>query len=150
MSDFNSFLAFASTGAFSSNDAPSIPAETEGMDLALKTFLFTTAMTANSLGGGIQPEATSPDWLENPPEASQACTMDANGLCGNTYWSSGFSQAFEITPIADSAPEISDLMSWIETTSGATLPSVFDAAYKCTRDYGNSQYGDTVSDEGGS
>ena len=43
---------------------------------------------------------------------------------------------------------MANTMSWIETTSGATLSSVFDAAYKCTRDFGNPQTGDIVSDEG--
>jgi len=58
MSDLDSFLGFASTGFFSSNNMPSIAAETEGMDLTLKTFLLTSAMTANDLGGGIQFLAT--------------------------------------------------------------------------------------------
>ena len=134
MSDLPSFLAFASSGAFSSNSVPSIPAETEGMDLALKTFLLTTDMTANDLGGGIQALATNAAWLENPQEASQACTLDAKSRCGDYYWST----------------KVADLMSWVESNSGATLPSVFDAAYKCTRDYGKSQNGDIPSDEGGS
>ena len=150
MSDLPSFLGFASTGAFSSNDVPSIPAETEGMDLALKTFLLTTAMTANGLGVGIQTLATSAAWLETSPDVSQACTLDANNRCGDYYWSTTYSQAFEISPMTDSAPNVAGLMSWIENTSGATLSSVFDAAYKCTRDYGNSENGDILSDEGGS
>ncbi len=148
MSDLDSFLGFASTGSFSSNNMPSIAAETEGMDLALKTFLLTSAMTANDLGGGIQFLATGVAWLENPPEASQACTIDASGLCGQNYWSSELSQAFNIEPLTDSAPNIADLMSWIEDSSGVTFSSVFDAAYKCTRDYGDSKDWNSLNNDG--
>lgn len=149
MSDLPSFLGFASTGAFSANDAPSIPAETAGMDLALRTFLLTSAVTANGWGGGPDPLVTSTLYLESPPAGGslQACTLDANNVCGELWWSETYNQAFQLGPFSDTTPSgATDLMSWIESSSGVTFPALFDAAYKCTRDYGSSSAGDILDD----
>ncbi|KAL6718591.1 hypothetical protein ACLMJK_004683 [Lecanora helva] len=150
MSDLNSFLGFASSGAFSNNDAPSIPAQTAGMDLALKIYLITTAMNTNGLGGAIQPLASSSSWLESPPpDRSKSCSLDGNGVCGQSYWSSSLNQAFEITKMSDTASKVPDLMSWIEDNSGVPLPAIFDAGYTCNRDHGDLQRDGTASEEDG-
>ncbi|KAL8677289.1 MAG: hypothetical protein Q9186_006276 [Xanthomendoza sp. 1 TL-2023] len=47
MTDVNAFAKFASSTAFSGQEIPSLPAETEGLDLAFKTYLVTRAMAAN-------------------------------------------------------------------------------------------------------
>ena len=47
MSDVPSFVSFASTGAWSGGDPYSLPNTVKGLDLALKTFLVSTAISKN-------------------------------------------------------------------------------------------------------
>ena len=48
MSDMPSFIGFASTGAFSGATPPSLPAQTEGLDMALRTYIVSSAMSHNN------------------------------------------------------------------------------------------------------
>ena len=47
MSDVPSFISFASTGAWSGGNNNSLPDTVKGLDLGLKTFLVSTAMSQN-------------------------------------------------------------------------------------------------------
>jgi len=51
MTDVPSFLAFASNGSFSGSNLPSLPAQTESLDIGFKTYLLTTAMSHNDWRG---------------------------------------------------------------------------------------------------
>ena len=50
MTDVPSFTQFASTGAWSSGTPFSLPSTVNGLDLGLKTFLVSTAMSKNIKG----------------------------------------------------------------------------------------------------
>ena len=82
MSDVGAFTSFASQGSFSGQLIPSLPNETEILNIGLKPYILTTAMDHSEWSAYWGPSFT--DGLVNTPQ-SQAdnfgCTIESNGVC---------------------------------------------------------------------
>lgn len=150
MGDLDSFIGFASSGAFCSDEAPSIPEQASGMDLALRTFLLSSAMKANGWGAGPKPTCTNIADLGVNPHCNARCTLDMNNqVCGSTWWSHTHNKAIRLTTIPEDTPQedADGFWSWVESSTGVTLPALLDNAFTCTRDYGNPGGGDILNNE---
>ena len=81
MTDVPAFLSFAGTGYFSGKGEISLPQQTKGLDLALKTYVLTKAMTKN-------PWYVSYDLEAEYDTVSQlySCKLGPNGLRRNTTY----------------------------------------------------------------
>lgn len=152
MSDVGAFTSFASQGSFSGNVIPSLPNETETLNVGLKAFILTTAMDHNEWSVYWGPAFT--DGLVNTAQ-SQAdtfgCTIESNGVCdvpkgkgkngqpqGWAEWTStvtnrSFSPQKYFAKGSSSGPSSSAVMSAITSNTWGTLPLVFDASYNCSQ-----------------
>ena len=151
MSDVGAFTGFASQGSFSGQVIPSLPNETETLNIGLKTFILTTAMDHNEWSVYWGPSFT--DGLLNTAQ-SQAdnfgCTIEPNGVCdtptgkgksgqpkGWAEWSStvtnrSFSPQKYFAK-SSAGPSSSAVMSAITSNQWSTLPLVFDGSYNCSQ-----------------
>ncbi|KAL8730839.1 MAG: hypothetical protein Q9166_003766 [cf. Caloplaca sp. 2 TL-2023] len=126
MSDVPSFIAFAQSGAFSGNQAISLPEETGEATLAFKTYILTTAMTANEWKVAphiMSKEQAAHDW---------GCTFDENNLCGDySFYSDATSRGYSLSNWGE-GPRPGEFMKDIITNKWANLGLMFDGAYECT------------------
>ena len=83
MTDVPAFLSFAGTGYFSGKGEISLHQQTKGLDLALKTYVLTKAMTENRWYVSYDLEAEYDTVLQ-----LYSCKLGPNGLRRNaTYYS---------------------------------------------------------------
>lgn len=121
-SDVPSFIAFAGGGVFSSPSPPSLPNETYGLDAAFKTYLVSTALTANNHQFVMYIDAVKPS----------TCTYDTNtGLCtsfvssdGSDWYSTNSNAQYNLDPDPNMLPDIINN----NYTTGRQL---FDGAATC-------------------
>ena len=149
--DLDSFIAFASGGAFSvpEDQRPSLPNQTDGLLLALTTYLVSTALKANgwnaAIVAGVDPRelttnssATLPAWAlddctECHKETDMGCqSYDANNMCGRWWYSSDLNSAYTLWgsgAMADGNPD--QIISTILSNNWATGASLFQNASLC-------------------
>lgn len=130
MTEVPASLNFAGTGYFSGKEGLSLPQQTKGLDLALKTYVSTKAMTENRWFVGYDLEAD----YETVPRLYD-CKYDQNGLCGETVY---YSNATGITYfLANTVPPdrhlpIRNLLVKIINNEWSDPGFMFDAAFNCT------------------
>lgn len=162
MSDVPSFLAFAGTGSFSGSSMPSLPAQTESLNIGFKTYLLTTAMSQNSWRGSWTNLDVSAVGNSTSALASQqnafGCNFQANGVCvGNGHDNHKDSWAEWPSPQSNRAwvmdqcchkndPTSAGLTQSILTNGWADLGLVFDGGYNCTGAAGSRQGAKPVVD----
>ncbi|KAL8756713.1 MAG: hypothetical protein Q9199_002759 [Rusavskia elegans] len=127
MSDMPSFIAFAQSGAFSGEKTIALPDQSFEVTLALKTYILTTAMTANKWKAHALPYSK-----EQIPQNS-ACTFDSNNICGEyTYYSDATQRVYTLTRNGYTGVRPNELMNDIIDKKWADLALMFDGAYECT------------------
>ena len=148
MTDIPPFVGFAQSGAFSGATAPSLAQETNGLDVALKTYVLTIAMAGNRYQGASYGSTTAEAFEAGSDHcdfsiAGCTCTLNANGFCksssvfGGTQGGQGWyfdSNAQNLYSLIGDSPPISEdtLMQDIIDNGWSTLPLVFDGGSKCT------------------
>ena len=136
MTDVPSFIAFASTGAFSGPTSLSLPATAQGLDLALRTYLLSGAMAQNRWQATGFANVTREQVQSSAPGAGGwACTLDANDICvgeyGGVFYSASSMRAFSLSTTDDTDITPLRLMNDIVDNGWSTLPLLFDGAYDC-------------------
>ena len=135
MKDLPTFVSFVQDGHFSGNEDISLPKTAAGLDMALKTFIVSTAMTKN-------------DWKAFPIlymsredlSDSKTCSFgpDNYDLCQDVqspgYYYSNSSGIAYVLKGGGSASSKSpfDLMHDIVNNEWSTLGALFDGAFNCT------------------
>lgn len=146
MSDMPSFVEFASTGMFSGSDSFSLPKEVDGLDVALKTFIVSNAMTSNGWQYTVNLGATREDIASCVPSSGGNCctwwalnsspsstsSSSAPSMCGDFIWySDATMRAFTLTN-PNALNGTVELLSAIVEKEWTTLPLLFDGAYNCS------------------
>lgn len=141
MSDMPSFVEFASTGMFSGSNSLSLPKEVNGLDVALKTFIVSNAMTSNGWHYTVTLGATRDDIASCVPGSGGNCctwwTIDSSSsstpsMCGDSIWySDATMRAFTLTN-SNLLNGTVDLLNAVVENEWTTLPLLFDGAYNCS------------------
>ncbi|KAI4282108.1 MAG: hypothetical protein L6R38_003192 [Xanthoria sp. 2 TBL-2021] len=82
--DTSIFSNFASSGAFSGPDLPSLPEDTKGLDIAFKTYLLTSATAANDWQVFTGPPYNSSGPVNSTLDSQHLkfqCNIKSNGVC---------------------------------------------------------------------
>ncbi len=137
MSDMPSFVAFASTGAFSGSTSLSLPFATQGLDLALRTYILSNAMTQNKWKATGFTNLTREQVQSSAPgSGGWACTLGLNDICvgkyGGVFYSPDTMRAFQLSTTGNTDTAPSQLMNDIIQNEWSTLLFLFDGAYNCT------------------
>lgn len=136
MSDVPSFVGFAGSGAFSGTESLSLNNETNGLNMALKTYVVSESLRQNNWVGII----TARDNHTRNPVIAPGCTDYAGGkVCGYTplsgrpafFWSAATGTSYTLWNNGgkDGGQEI---MSQIFDNSWADIGMLFDGAFNCT------------------
>lgn len=138
MGDIATFALFASAGQFSGATSFSLPESTTGLDLALKTFIISNAMTQNGWNAWPQlwmsrEEVSSYEYgadCEFGPENYDVCT---NATTGTALWySNNTGIAYHLRSNSGASLSSSQLMQDMVENDWSTLPALFDGAFNCT------------------
>ena len=135
-SNLDSFLAFASTGVFSTDLALSVPKQQAGLELAFNLFLVSTSLSSNSWhsarAAGVNPQNI------NGKSSTQSGTIscssyDANGMCSYWYYFPATSTAYTLVNAGSVVKwtDPSSLLSTIFTNGWTTGAALFDGAAQC-------------------
>ena len=147
MSDISSFLAFASTGHFSGSDTPSLPSQTQNLDLGLKTFVLTTAMKNNYWRGSweVLPANGLGNWPNDRYKVYGFVAEQPNGIVdvnckgcdgGNGDYAGWVSPSRWGWTMDQSnhknSPDIRVMQENIVNNDWSDLGLIFDGGYNCT------------------
>ena len=141
MGDMPSFVEFASTGMFSGSETLSLPKEVDGLDVALKTFMVSNAMSSNGWRYTVNLGATRDDIASCVPGGGGSCctwwalnssSSSTPSMCGDSIWYSDTTmRAFTLTN-QNALNGTVDLLNAIVENEWTTLPLLFDGAYNCS------------------
>lgn len=134
MSDLPTFVTFAQSGKYSGMISYSIPNETVGLDIALKTYLVSMAMGGNGWWAAFRGGPYTPEQLAK----SSSCTFQENNLCVDTvdnaiYLSPDTRMAYWLAHTkgyTNKSPH--QLLQDIVDNQWAPLNVLFDGAFNCT------------------
>ena len=135
MSDMPTFVKFVENGRYSGQQSYSLPNQTVGLDIALKTYLVSTAMWNN---GWFAIPLMGPYDLNGP-----VTCMDENNVCtegnpGNTarYFSPDTKRAYQLVSGSGNGGEAATsaykLTQDLVNNQWAPLNVLFDGAFNCT------------------
>ncbi|KAL8851007.1 MAG: hypothetical protein Q9221_004090 [Calogaya cf. arnoldii] len=127
MSDVPSFIAFAQSGAFSGEETIALPDQSNEVTLALKTYILTTAMTANEwkvvFSSRTREQVAAEDaYCESIPDLT--CRQ-------NRYYSDATQRLYTIFVNMDSEKG-EQLMKDIVDKEWSDPALMFDGGYECT------------------
>ncbi|KAG7005643.1 hypothetical protein G7Y79_00018g044500 [Physcia stellaris] len=137
MKDLPTFVSFVQDGHFSGDQYISLPKTTAGLDMALKTFIVSTAMTKNDWRATPMLYMTRGDFASAKgcafgPENYDICTQEGgpasyfySNTTGNGYLLSNGGEAQNVK-----SPR--DLMFDIVNNQWSSLGALFDGAFNCT------------------
>ena len=135
MSDMPAFVDFASTGMFSGSQDLSLPKEVDGLDIALRTFIVSNAMSSNGWHASVAVDVTRDDIASNVAGSGGSdCSWHGpnDEFCGDYIWySDATMRAFTLTGTQNLNGTM-QLLNDILTSEWSTLPMLFDGAYNCT------------------
>ena len=137
MSDMPSFVGFASTGAFSGPTLPSLPAQTEGLDMALRTYIVSSAMSHNNwqvYGAYNTSDGGSGKTNDSLTEIINL-NADANGINRNNdmWYSQATNRLFLMGTQNNQKLGVGgQLMEDIVSNKWGTLPLLLDGGFNCT------------------
>lgn len=133
MSDMPTFVKFVENGRYSGQQSYSLPNQTVGLDIALKTYLVSMAMWNNGWYASV---GTGPYSIGGPVSC-----MDANNVCtdqepgvGATYFSPDTHRAYGLHGSSALAGGTSayKLTQYLVSEQWAPLNVLFDGAFNCT------------------
>ena len=144
MSDVPSFNGFASSGQFSGPNNLSLPADSESLALGLRTFILTSAMSANKWSSYSSDDLTMADVASSV--SGYDCTFDANNICTNSdggppvFYSNSTARAYTLI-LKGAGPDPASFMNEIVSKEWSDLELLFDGAYNCSVALGGSGIG---------
>ena len=130
MTDVPSFIHFVESGAFSGDQDISLPEQTRGLDLALKTYVVTKAMTENHWFVTYDLSYN----LEDIPRVFE-CQYDQNLICGETMFYSnatGITYFLRFAGNPDRGLPVKNLLTQIVNDGWSDPAFMFDSAFNCT------------------
>lgn len=147
MSDVPSFNGFASSGQFSGPNNLSLPADSDILALGLRTFILSSAMSANKWSAVAHDDLTMADVESSVPESSGFdCTFGSNNICTDSkgathvFYSNSTTRAYEVV-LRGAGPDPTALMNDIVNKEWSNLEQLFDGAYNCSVAPGGSGIG---------
>ena len=149
MSDVPSFNGFASSGIFTGPNSLSFPADSEILALGLRTFILTSAMSANKWSALVYEDMTMAD-VQSFGGVGFSCTFGANNICTNSeetvsvFYSNSTASAY-LLRLDGPGPKPSSFMKEIVSKQWSDLELLFDGAYNCTVAAGGSGIGKPLS-----
>ena len=152
MSDVPSFNGFASSGQFSGPNTLSLPADANVLALGLRTFILSSAMSANKWRAYFFDDVTMADVASSV--SGYDCTFDPNNICtdpDNTthvFYSNSTARAYILIP--GPGPNAGTFMNEIVSKQWSTLELLFDGAYNCSTLPGGSGLGKPLKFSNGS
>ena len=144
MSDVPSFNGFASSGQFSGPNNLSLPTDSESLALGLRTFILTSAMSANKWSAASIDDVTMADVASSV--SGWDCTFDANNICTTSdgvpaiFYSNSTARAY-ILVLKGAGPNPASFMNDIVSQQWSDLELLFDGAYNCSVAPGGSGIG---------
>ena len=144
MSDVPSFNGFASSGQFSGPNNLSLPTESESLALGLRTFILTSAMSANKWSAYSSDDVTMADVASSV--SGYDCTFDANNICTKSdggpaiFYSNSTARAYSLI-LEGAGPDPATFMNDILSMDWSNLELLFDGAYNCSMAQGGSGIG---------
>ena len=145
MSDVPSFTEFASQGSFSGPNDLSLPADSSSLALGLRTFILSTAMSANDWIAYVIYDKTMIDVASSV--SGYDCAFDSNNICSNQYntthifYSNSTALAYRLVQNSNKGPNPTTFMNDIVDRQWSTLEQLFDGAYNCSTAPGGSGIG---------
>ncbi len=147
MSDVPSFNGFASSGQFSGPNNLSLPADSDILALGLRTFILSSAMSANKWSAVTYEDLTMAD-VESSVPGSRGfdCTFGSNNICTDSkrathvFYSNATTRTYEVV-LKGAGPDPTTLMNDIVNKEWSNLEQLFDGAYNCSVAPGGSGIG---------
>ena len=147
MSDVPSFNGFASSGQFSGPNNLSLPADSNLLALGLRTFILTSAMSANKWSAVAMSDLTMADVESSVPGSGGSdCTFGSNNICTNKgrtthiFYSNSTARAYALL-LDGPGPDQTTFMNDIVSEEWSNLEQLFDGAYNCSTAPGGSGTG---------
>lgn len=147
MSDVPSFNGFASSGQFSGPNNLSLPADSDILALGLRTFILSSAMSANKWSAIAYEDQTMADLASSVPgSGGLGCTFDSDNICTNAdktthvFYSNATTRAYEVV-LKGAGPDQTSFMKEIISKQWSSLEQLFDGAYNCSTAPGGSGIG---------
>lgn len=147
MSDVPSFNDFASFGQFSGPDDLSLPADSNVLALGLRTFILSSAMSANKWSAVTNDDLTMADVASSVPGSNgYDCTFGANNICTSSdsathvFYSNSTARAYELF-VEGAGPDPTSFMNEVVNKGWSDLELLFDGAYNCSIALGGSGIG---------
>ena len=144
MSDVPSFNGFASSGLFSGPNNLSLPTDSESLALGLRTFILTSAMSANQWKAYAIEDRTMADVASSL--SGFDCTFDANNICTNSgnsppvFYSNSTARAYSVV-LEGVRLDPASFLNEIVNQDWSDLELLFDGAYNCSVAPGGSGIG---------
>ena len=145
MTDVPSFNGFASHGLFSGPNNLSLPSSSSILALGLRTYILSTAMSANKWAASPIQGSTMADIAS--PVSGWDCTFGANNICTPNQeggWPIFYSEATAIgysLTLSGAGPNATDFLNEIVEEQWSDLESLFDGAFNCSNKPGGSGIG---------
>ena len=137
MTDVPSFNGFASNGLFSGPNNLSLPASSDLLALGLRTFILSSAMSANKWTAFPIQGMTKADVAS--PVSGYDCTFGPHDICtpnhdggAPIFYSGATAIAYSLT-LSGAGPNGTDFLNEIVEKQWSDLESLFDGAYNCSR-----------------
>ncbi|CAD6574253.1 MAG: hypothetical protein ASARMPREDX12_006479 [Alectoria sarmentosa] len=147
MSDVPSFNGFASSGQFSGPNNLSLPADSDILALGLRTFILSSAMSANKWNAVTRADLTMADVTSSiSGSGGYGCTFGANNICtsadktAHVFYSNSTARAYELV-VKGAGPDPTSFMNDIVSKEWSNLEQLFDGAYNCSVAPGGSGIG---------
>lgn len=132
MSDMPTFVKFVESGRYSGQQSYSLPNQTVGLDIALKTYLVSVAMSLNGwwAGASVGPYEMDPDVDVDCRDANSVCTDEENITA--TYISPDTNRAYSLNRNVGYALKPYPMTQALVGNQWAPLNVLFDGAFNCT------------------
>ena len=147
MSDVPSFNGFASSGQFSGPNNLSLPVDSDNLALGLRTFILSSAMSANKWSAFMEDDVTMADVASSVTGSGGFdCTFGPNNICISSvdttpvFYSNSTARAYSLV-LDGAGPDPTSFLNEIVNKDWSTLELLFDGAYNCSTAPGGSGIG---------
>ena len=131
MSDMPTFVKFVESGKYSGSKSYSLPNTTVGLDIALKTYLTSSAMSGNGWWAGPIIGPFEYEDFDGCLDENNVCTDPGGNNFTAKYWSPDTKRAYQLNNKAGTVPPY-QLTQDLVNNQWAPLNVLFDGAFNCT------------------
>lgn len=130
MTDMPTFVKFVESGKYSGDKSYSLPNQTVGLDIALKTYIVSNALKGNSWWAG---PSTGPYEREEFPGLNENNVQCDDSNYSALYWSPDTKRSYQFNGGGTNQSPC-DMAAAMVENQWAPLNILFDGAWNCTRD----------------